>query len=286
MIKKFKCIACGKAFEADEMDYIVCPKCHSDNVTPVKPNFIKPIGIVFALFLSIGAGMFVTKQFKGSVAINSDLPGDTIVPSPSPEPDISIPVDPKLAKIEIQNSKPVYDKATKSYSFSVSVKNVPEGAKVTYELCEAYDPQNKIKKVLMTSDDGKFKAIPASKNECSTYFVVVNAFGSDGQLQSSRDREIDGFEEVKPVTNRVTKAQLQSMINRRDVALQGGNSNISNSVTIIVNNLGSGENKPQSFQDVYNNLNFDIWSSVSVVDVGYDSENRVSKVILSVIHVE
>lgn len=280
MIKKFKCISCGRKFDADDKDAIVCPKCHSDNVKPVTPNYIKPIGIVLALIISIGAGMFVTKQLKG---------GGGFTPSPSPvilgdSDTIPSPYypDPELMKeIIIENTKPVYDKTTKSYSLSVSVKNVPEGSKVTYELCEEYDPKNKIKKVLKLSDDGKFNGIPASKNECSTYYVVVTAMGSDGQVLSSRDREIGGFEEVKPVPIRLTKAQLQSMINRRDGALQGGNYQISNSVAIQISE--GGGIAPETFQDVFNNLEFNTWRSVSVVSVGYDSENRVNKVVLSVV---
>lgn len=279
MIKKFKCIACGKKFDADDKDAIVCPKCHSDNVTPVKPNFIKPIGIILALLLSVGAGMFITKQFKGNGGYTP--PEDTFVLTGDSDTISYYNINPELVKeIEIKNTKPVYNKATKSYSFSISVKNIPEGARVTYELCEEYDPQNNIKKVLKTSYDGKFEGIPASKNELNTYFVVVSTLGNDGQVVASRDREIDGFEDVKPVTTRITKAQLQSMINRRDIALQGKNHLISNNVVIHVK---EGEIPPETFQDVFNNLKFGIWNSVSVVSVGYDSEDRVNKVVLSVV---
>lgn len=289
MIRKFKCIACGKKFDADDKDTIVCPKCHSDNVKPVKPNFLKPIGLAVVLLVSVGAGMFVTKQCK-----SQDVPDPTPVSCCSDcdtcrcnpcRCDSVIPIDPILSgKIEIrQENQPVYDKATKSYSLNVIAKNVPAGAKVKYELCQEYDPMNHIKKVLMTSDDGRFENVPPSKNECCTYYVVVTAFGSDGQVLSSRDHEVEGFEEVKPVSERITKAQLQSMINRRDVALQGGNHTISNNVMILVKGNGS---RPETFQDVYNNLEFGIWRSVSVTGVDYDSDNRVNKVVLSVVSAE
>ena len=284
MIKKFKCIACGKKFDADDKDAIVCPKCHSDNVTPVKPNYLKPIALVLVLLVSVGTGMFVTKQCKSieqtSGIVEPDVRNDEIGDTAIIEHDI----DPELLKtIEIQNTLPVYDKKTKSYSLNVTAKNIPAEAKVIYELCQDYDPKNHIKKVLMTSDDGRFENVPASKNECSTYFVVVTTLGSDGQVLSSRDHEIGGFEEVKPVSNRITKAQLQSMINRRDIALQGGNHTISNNVVILVRGDGS---KPDTFQDVFNNLSFGIWQSVSVMSVDYDTEGRINKVVLSVVPAE
>lgn len=280
MIKKFKCVACGKKFDADDKDSIVCPKCHSDNVTPVKPNYIIPIGIFLLLIISIGAGMFVTKQLKGEGNLTPS-PKDSIVLTDAIDTKSYYDIDPELMKeIIIENTKPAYDKTTKSYNFSVSVKNVPEGSKITYELCGEYDPQNKIKKVLMTSTDGVFESVPASKNELGTYFVVVSVIGKDGQVITSKDREIDGFEDVKPVTTRLAKAQLQSMINRRDRALQGGNHNISNNVVILVR---GDSYKPETFQDVFNNLEFGIWQSVSVISVDYDSDNRVNKVVLSVV---
>ena len=244
-----------------------------------------------ALILSVGAGMFITKQVK-STAVKQDESEhtgilDTLLVSESDTASIPthIEIDPTLIKgIEIQNSKPVYDKTTKSYSFSVSAKNVPEGASVIYELCENFDPQNNIKKVLKTSEDGKFRGVPSSKNECCSYYVLAKVLDADGQLITSRDREIGGFEDIKPATTRITKEQLQSMINQRDGALQGGNSNISNNVVITITNLNSGDGKPQSFQDVFNYLDFGIWTSVSVVSMDYDSDNRVSKVVLSVQH--
>ena len=281
MIRKFKCIACGKKFDADDKDTIVCPKCHSDNVKPVKPDYLKPIGLALVLLVSVGAGMFVTKQCKSieleSGVVTPEIEIDTIGDTTKIKHDI----DPELLKtIEIQNTLPVYDKKTKAYSLNVTAKNIPAGAKVIYELCQEYDPMNHIKKVLMTSDDGNFENVPASKNECSTYYVVLTALGSDGQVLSTRDHEIGGFEEVKPVSERITKAQLQSMINRRDIALQGGNHTISNNVVILVRGDSS---KPDTFQDVFNNLEFGIWRSVSVMSVDYDSEGRINKVVLSAV---
>ena len=289
MIKKFKCIACGKKFDADDKDSIVCPKCHSDNVTPVKPNFIKPIGIVLALILSVGAGMFITKQVK-STAVKQDESEhtgilDTLLVSESDTASIPthIEIDPTLLKIiEIQNTTPIYDKSTKSYSFAVAAKNVPDGASVVYELCENYDSQNNIKKVLKTSDDGKFVGIPASKNESSSYFVVANVIDNDGKELTSRNREIGGFDLVVSVAKGLTKEDLQKMINQRDGALQGGNPKISNNVVFSVTNLIDGDREPESFQDIYNNFTFGGWTSVSVVKVEHDSDNRVSKVVLSV----
>jgi DNA-directed RNA polymerase subunit RPC12/RpoP len=285
MIRKFKCIACGKKFDADDKDTIVCPKCHSDNVKPVKPDFLKPIGLAVVLLVSVGAGMFVTKQCKSQ---------DVLDPTPvsccsdcdtcrcNPCRCDSIPPDPFISDdvIDIQLNKLDYDKATKSYSLSVTAENLPEGGNVLYELCQEYDPKNNIKKVVMTSNDGVFKNVPASKNECNTYFVVVTVSGDDGQVISSKDREFEGFVEVMHVTSRITKDQLQGMIKRHDAALQGGNHNISNNVMILVK--GSGL-KPETFQDVYNNLEFDVWRSVTVLSVDYDSENRVNKVVLSVV---
>ena len=176
MIRKFKCIACGKKFDADDKDTIVCPKCHSDNVKPVKPDYLRPIGLALVLLVSVGAGMFVTKQCKSieleSGVVTPEIEIDTIGDTTKIKHDI----DPELLKtIEIQNTLPVYDKKTKAYSLNVTAKNIPAGAKVIYELCQEYDPMNHIKKVLMTSDDGNFENVPASKNECSTYYVVVCA---------------------------------------------------------------------------------------------------------------
>jgi DNA-directed RNA polymerase subunit RPC12/RpoP len=283
MIKKFKCIACGKKFDADDKDAAVCPKCHSDNITPVKPEYLKHIGFGLVLLVSIGAGMLVTKQCKSDMDHRG---GIDLVPGTETSAEVNsedsliskYDIDPELLKaIEIQSNKPVYDKKSKTYSLSVTAKNTPKGAKVKYELCEDYNPKNNIKKVLMTSENGKFVGISPSKKDYHTYYVVASVIGSDGQAQII-DREIEGFDEVKPVVNRITKEQLQGMINHRDPALQGGDPRISNSVVFVTK--GNGE--ADSFQEVFNNIDFNIWNDVTVVSVDYDSDNRVSKVVLSV----
>ena len=285
MIRKFKCIACGKKFDADDKDTIVCPKCHSDNVKPVKPDYLRPIGLALVLLVSVGVGMFVTRQCKG---IGQELTeeektfdiGDSIHKDTLAQYDI----DPELLKIvEIQNTAPVYDKKSKSYSLNVSVKNVPNGANVEYELCENYDSMNHVKQIIKTSDDGFFETIPVSRNESKSYFVVITVTGSKGNVLASRYREIGGFDPVIPVSKGLTKEDIQKMINQRDGALQGGDVRISNNVKIVVQNPTAGD-KVQTFQNVFNFLKTGWWESVSVVSVHLDSDNHVTQVVLSVKH--
>lgn len=278
MIKKFKCAACGKKFDADEKDTILCPKCHSDNVAPVKPNYLKIAAFVFGFLVLVGAGVVIPELIKG----NSDS-GDVQALIPEEEGDTTVVVKEwcedvaLLDTLKIINSQPVYDKKTKSYSLAVKWNVTITNTTVQYVVFADIDTLKKVK----TSSDGHFTNLPASQNESYSYYVKSTICSEDGKCSFSKVREIGGFDPVVEVKTRITKEQLQSMINRGDEGLQGRNPSISNNVRISIQNPSS-EERIESFQDVLSYMDFGIWKSVSVVAVDYDSENHVTKVTLSV----
>lgn len=159
--KKFKCLSCGQKFEANDRGQVICPHCHSDNVTPCKSNAKKLLPI-FAILFCFLFGYIISRIIPGSDS------------KPRVELDVTI--------LDL-----TWDGSTQTYSFEVSVSNLNEEETVEYELCTEQDEET----VFLSSTNGSFKNIPPSKNEIKSYWLFVTAKSNDKTRKFSQ--EILGF---------------------------------------------------------------------------------------------
>ena len=180
-----------------------------------------------------------------------------------------------VSDLIISNSEPKWDKKKETYSIDIFVKNLPVGANVTYELCETVEP----KKVLQTSNNGKFTGIKSSTNQIHSYWFVATCV--NGGETKIVQKEIEGFVKIESNVRQITKGELQALINKQSTKLSGANSQISGNVKFKVSGAGPGESV-NAFQDIFDLIGFDIWKSVTVTSIGYDEHNRVNSVSLSV----
>lgn len=281
-MQKFKCISCGELFEADETSQVVCPKCHSDNVTPVvksKLNNNVALGVILLVAVGCGSlgGRFITKWWKGTDMPKEELVAesevieqeDSIAPIGGVESNLPL-------TLEIVNQPLRYDNKSNTYQLTVAVGNVKDGTKVSYELWKSDDFSNP-KNMVAKSEDGQFTNIQPSNNPVHSYWVVAKVM-KDGMV-TEKNKEITGFRKVEHIDMKVTKEQLQQMINRQDAALQGDNAKFANQVKFTVK---GDDYRPDTFQDVFTQVMLGIWTSVTVTSIGYDANNRVNAVGLTV----
>ena len=268
-MKKFKCLNCGKTFEAEENSYVSCPSCQSDNVKPVGRSWVTPILLTLVFLVAGGIGYKVTTLLqpsnigeKDSLSIQqnesySELNDSVSAPNP-PGP---------IVALIIKNTAPVLDKSKKSYSFNVEVQNVPEGSTPLFVLTEPFDSA----KVVAQNNDGHFKQIkPQGSN--GAYQLYVSAKGAETITQT-----ITGFDEIKPVVKRMSAAELESLLLNNPYSVME-HPQINNKCSIKCSNLKSGDPRPESLTAITQRISMGTWVGLSVTGVGYDDTGRINSV--------
>lgn len=125
-----------------------------------------------------------------------------------------------------------------------------------------------------TSSNGIFNKVAA--NNTGEYTVKVHDV--DHNLVSA-PKSIRGFSRLKPISNKLTAAELNSLFATGDYdgnrsSLQG---RMAEEVTII--NTSGNLNCP-TYYEIFTAINLEGWT-VSVESLGYDCLNRVSKIVIN-----
>lgn len=268
MIRKFECKNCKNQFDADDQHLVVCPRCNSDNVEPYRRH-------VPSAVWKIIAGILVLLTISCAVLLCCD--GDTPNPTPDPDnPGIVDPSDPTTVSV----SEPVFnDDGT--YSVDVEALNLPRGTKYVYVMLSHFE-----KKELQRSKDGHFTGIPFCEDDGHSYDFAVVDTKTDSMLCVPVEQT--GFikQGVVKKDERLTGEQLQHLIDTRDASLNGvGESDyLAPDYKLAFTGLSPDEKEPQSWSELFDILELEIWSGVTVDKISYDDKNRVNAVTLKITH--
>lgn len=279
MIRKFECKKCHKLFEIDDQGEVRCPDCGSDNVdfahSHISSKVWKWAAIAIAL---IGVVVGITKidwKQKPQASGKNSIGKDTIITNPKDTDslkiyinDVKLPDEPP--KVEFGKLK--YD--NDSYSFPIVVKNAPSVAFYVALVEHRGD------KIISKSEDGKqFSNIPPSEQEEGFYDLVVFDAATNSKL--SEPLPVSGFIRQNTVT-KMTKEQLQKLINDEDEMLFGINDYILPDCQIRFTNLPKDiSKKPTSLADAMGKTGL-LWSGLTVSSLEYDNKNRISVITLTV----
>lgn len=270
-IQRFVCLNCHQRFQADDTKMVECPHCHSDNVEPESPKKSKIVWMVSAAIIIIGLLSYLLLRDKGVREIGKDpittfnKDSDSIIIDVPKE----IVIPPK-----IEYSPLNYD--GKAYSFSTIVGNAPQQH---YRIVLTVHRDSK--KIIARSEDGKFKGIPPSEAEGGQYDLVIL---DDRDSMLCEPTPVSGFIKRENITQKMSKEQLQELINNGDESLMGDGENnyLAPSLSLICKGLPSDAQKPESLYDVVERLQNGLWSSVTILRVDYDKDDRISTVEISI----
>lgn len=284
MEKKFECLNCGHRFLANDKGDVRCPYCQSDNVSPIKETspvmkYVLPsiVGLVIAAMTFGGVRIFrnsllsdnnqeITSTYEDN---NMGGSGGGSITQENREESGSIPNS--VESITVNWTGPQLTGT--SYSLDVT-SSIPAG-QVEYILSN-FDKK-------FTSADGHFRNIPATETGVYTLIACNTATGA-----KSEEKIISGFVEVKPNIQKMSTDELQRLVDNKDNSLVGAGANpsISPSVKLTFVNLQSGEKAPQVFTDIFGKIRKELWLSVTVQSVSYDSQNRISSVSFRITYPE
>lgn len=265
MIRKFECKNCKNIFEADDAGHVECPKCHSDNVDFASNKKISKVAIgllVLTVLLAIGGGVvFLSPN------------------SPKREEPIVI-VDTFLTEPPtVEVSEPIYDDKKERYSVELIAKNVPRGMEISYVRMDHFGNHD----VLQTSTDGKFTDIPYCEDDGHCYDFAIMDVKADTLLCAAVPKP--GFIRVVVVKEKMTKEELQRLIDKRDQSLIGAGENDFLAPDVKLKFKGLPEdavNIPENLSSVFEKIDFGIWASVTVDNLKWDDKNRISEITLIV----
>ena len=279
MKQKFECKDCKKRFEADDSSAVICPYCQSDNVEYAQfhiPSKVwKILGVVallvgmFCVVYFINWGSLFQKNESGFDidSIDSvDVRNDSIYMA---ETGLELPPEVEIDELCFEGN---------GYSFNMKAKYL-----ITSNIYFAVlDPYND-KKIIAKSNDGHFIDVPYSHADGSIYTIAV--FDAKADTILCKKAEVTGFIKQKSVSKKMTVAELQVKIDKRDQSLMGVGENdyLSPDYTLTFVGLPKdAPNKPQNLYDVFEKLDMETWVSVKVSSLEYDDMNRVSSITLQV----
>lgn len=277
MKRKFECWNCKKHFEADDKEWVECPHCHSDNVEYASFHMPKwTLWCVLGAAVLGGVGIALSQidwktektradlNTEDSVAVEEFVVDSTF----TSETGLEIPSSIIVGELTFEED---------GYTFEAEVKN-PPSLKFYYAVLEAFED-----KVVAKSNDGKFSAIPFSNAEGGSYRVQILAIGTDSVCASA---DVPGFIKQKKVSKKMTVAELQTKITKRDPSLMGLGENDYLAPDYKLKFTGlpkDATNVPQVLAEVYDKLDMGTWTSAKVTSLEYDDMNRVSQITMKVV---
>ena len=267
-------------FEIDDQGEVRCPDCGSDNVDFAHSHISSKVWKWAAIAIAIiGVVVGITKidwkqepQSSDENSITDDSLYITPIDSDSIyiyiDDDVKLPDEPPT----VEFGKLKYD--NDSYSFPIVVKNAPSVA-FYVALVEHHGD-----KIISKSEDGKqFSNIPPSEQEEGYYDLVVFDAATNSKL--CEPLPVPGFIRQNMVT-KMTKEQLQKLINDEDEMLFGINDYILPDCQIRFTNLPKDiSKKPTSLADAMGKTGL-LWSGLTVSSLEYDNKNRISVITLTV----
>ena len=168
----------------------------------------------------------------------------------------------QTSTIEIERVEgPSFLVRSRMYSATVYVKGIADdGSEIIYEL---YNDGNE----LISNDNSSKLIIPQSLS--GVYFVTIR---NSDTGERSKPYEITGC-----VIQRMEKSRLEQICNSGDYTTMRNMEayELSSSLTLEFSGVSEDEDVATSIDDICTRISLGIWSSVSVVDIRYDSLNRI-----------
>lgn len=273
MIRSFTCLNCKQQFEADDKNMVICPHCKSDNVEYTKHSKIsgwvwKSVAAVVVLLIAY----FVATNIKSCSNENNSTPTPT---APTVNPDTCYVTDPPTVTV----SEPIWNNDSK-YSVEVKAKNVKNGIKFYFVMLSHFD-----RNILQKNADGRFSGIPHCDDDGHSYDFAI----MDGKEDTLLCVPIEQTGFVKQITiddkNKMTIEQLQRCIDSQDRSLLGVGENeyLAPDYKLEFVGMPADVTEPESWNDLFEMIEFEIIQKVSVVEINYDDRKRINKIKLKVI---
>lgn len=286
MTKKFECWDCHKTFQADNLDSVNCPYCHSDNVDLASSHIpYSRIIVVTTILAVLGIGIYFILQrehtakdsFAEEVTVTEEIASDTSSKkSVSQEENAYV----KETGLSIPPSiTPMGEKKLnndKTYSFKVTVDNAPANS---YKIILT----DKITgNIVAESKDGNFTEVPPSKADGGVYLIQIVDAKTDSLLCTPQT--MDGFLPVKKVDHKLSVEELQKLLDSEDETLIGNGENhyLAPGYKIHYKGLSNGDSHPTNLADVIEKIYMSVWSSVKVESLEYDESSHISSITLIV----
>lgn len=287
MIRKFECKDCGKRFSFEEKEQVKCPHCGSDNVDYDSIHIpYKYIAVALCVVL---LGFLISRIDFGSLSssITSNEEKETELPESTSENNYHEEVkDQEVLNEEIKSLGIEIPPTIKSlekmeldddgnYNVVVKIEHAPEKGYCVQIL------DVKTNEVVAKSSNCEFKGVPFSKNDGKYYAQIFNESTNE---PLSEKTEITGFVEVKSISKKLSVAELQNLINKQDQSLLGhDNEYLSPVCKIKYASLPKGtDDAPDNLADVFEMLDFGVWTSVEVSSLEYDNTKHISSITLKV----
>lgn len=187
----------------------------------------------------------------------------------------------KLNKMEIKEvMKATFDKKANKYNYRVTVRFAPSGSTVNYEMLMPFED-----KIVAKSDDGKFTGIdPSPDNDGGGSYRVRAIAKKDGKTVATAMRDCTGFIKQRAVSKKLSVAQVQKLVEKRDNSLLGVGENdyFAPNYKMTFTGLDRDDENLSVMQDVFDHIDLGMWKSVTVTGLKYDEMNRVCEIQLRV----
>lgn len=296
MANKFKCRDCRHSFLLNAGSDLVCPKCKSDNIEPLKGSSLVWKLLLFVVMAAVGffaTDTFVVKPGKAVPA----APAQQMVYEDEPEATVEYQQsvsyheeEPQDLPVVVEELLPidsavfvVSNKALNQdgFSFIVSCENIPVDYQV--EQYMLFLNENDTEPVLVAEANGKFSSDKYFA-ENGKYFIKAIFINNNSTTLKTIDgivKPADKKEEVKP--SRMEMSELESKINASIADKNGGSpvnkwykgvggdARVSTRVTITAN----GMEKPFTSVDAMIRHGRTKKVKVKVLSVSYNSNNVI-----------
>lgn len=278
MERKFECRNCKKTFVADDQGVVVCPHCQSDNVEFASSKITKHVkfAIIFLIIAGLlGLSIMQISKCSGN-ASGERTDSDSVIVDTTGQMPVLPPLEGQLPILSMRPEVPVFE--NDGYSFSIVVEYPPTEA-YKFVVLEAFE-----EKVVAESSNGKFSAVPYSKDEGGVYRVKL--MSADGLRDLSDPMPIIGFIKQQRVAKKMTVQELQHLLDTGDDSLLGVGENdyLAPELKIKYNNLPKDViNVPKTMGELYaDKIVMGLWD-VKVASLEYDDMNRITTVVLRVV---
>lgn len=273
-LKKFECLSCRHRFEADDSQKVVCPQCGSDNVEYARfriPGGVWKWALLVGAVVAAGAGAYWLSNREGREDVEEVLSDSVDIDADTSDTrdTIPIPVPETITELPTLTADPL-EYRDGGYTFDVAVRHEPR-AEYYLALLE-----HRGEKVVARADGKHFAHVPPSQDDEGLYDLAIFDKASGRKLN---DIPVSGFQ--PPVEQRMTKQQLQQLIDSDDQSLYGVHKQIANDCSLQFTGLPADADRPARLADVLMKLGIS-WESVTVTSVGYDQDNRISSITFRV----
>lgn len=186
----------------------------------------------------------------------------------------------EIKVLSLSVSPAVADNNSRTYSFTAKAQNLPEGCTTTYKLTDFGTG-----KVIRENDNGKFTNVPPATDSEGSYVIELEALKKDGTTESASYTVTGCVKFPEVLREKLTTAQVQELIDdmiktSKSSVITSKDSGIDSNVKFSVIE-SDGSTKSYGITELYSKVRMlDIWSGYTVVNLGYDSYNKVNHITL------